>query len=95
MDRWGPGFDCQVCGQPNSNIDARHCGECEKDICDKCIEGHDCKPLEDFLKKLSSPLAEALGQFDYYFAAESVTDTERIFEFLSADNPRIEVRIER
>lgn len=50
---------------------------------------------EDFIKSLSDPLAEALNQFGYWFSAEKDTETQKIFEFTSADAPSLEVRIDK
>lgn len=51
--------------------------------------------FEEFIKKLSSPLADALAQFNYSFTAEErESDTAIIFEFTSQEAPRIEVRID-
>jgi len=51
--------------------------------------------LEDFIERLNSPLAEALGNFGYWMTEERDTDTQKIFEFISVDAPRIEVRIDK
>ena len=53
------------------------------------------EPLEEFIERLSTPLAEALVQFGYSFVAERESDTSRIFEFISADAPNLEVRIDK
>ena len=50
---------------------------------------------EDFIVKLSTPLAEALSLFGYWLTEERVSDTAIIFEFTSQDAPRLEVRIDK
>jgi len=87
-------MDCVICGQARSAIQMRHCNDCEKDMCNQCIDGHDCTPIENFIEKLNEPLAEALANFGYYFASESEKDGQRIFEFRSSEAPRMEVRID-
>jgi hypothetical protein len=73
----------------------RHCYECEKDMCTQCIDGHECKPIHKFIERLNEPLAICLANFGYYFASESEKDGQMIFEFLSEEAPRMEVRIDK
>ena len=50
---------------------------------------------EEFIKSLSTPLAEALVQFGYWMTEERDTETQKIFEFTSQDAPRMEVRLDK
>jgi len=91
-------MDCEICGQARSAIQMRHCNDCEKDMCNQCIDGHDCQiqqTIDDFIESLSNPLATALAPFGYWLTEESTTDTQIVFEFTSSEAPRIEVRIDK
>jgi len=76
----------------------RHCHDCEKDMCNQCIDGHDCRipqTIDDFIESLSTPLANCLVNYGYWLTGESTTDTQIVFEFTSSKAPRMEVRIDK
>ncbi len=99
-DSYGPSEDCIVCGQPQIFGSLRHCHGCETDMCGHCRINHNCQKimddrLEEFIKKLSPPLADVLEKFGYSVNDERVADGQKIFEFTSSDAPRIEVRLDK
>ena len=86
-----------------------HCKDCvsECDICHEVFCGmlvqddsgilycEECKKesIESFVEHLSEPLAKALSQFGYSMVGERKKDGQLIFEFISQDAPRLEMRI--